>query len=380
MRYTTPPRRRGPVRDVVEALRAAHRVVLTTHVNADGDGTGSEVALCSWLRASGTEAWIVNPTPYPTQFEFLLPDPTWVVDASKPRARELCVSADLAVVLDTGEVPRIGRVKPLVDGVSKMVIDHHPPGDRPIQGISLRDPSACATGELIYDVLSAAGRPWPPEVRRGIYVAILTDTGSFRFTNATPACHRIAADLIEMGVDPEAAYREVYGAFPLRRFELLKASLDTLQVDDGGGVSWMSVPRDVYESLGCSPDDLEGLVDYPRSVEGVEVGLLFRQTSRGDTKASFRATGDLDVNALAREFGGGGHVKASGALVSGAPTKVVPRVVKRTREAVAAVRRGHGGGDGGVARPGGAGTTTANPDEGPRDSAHLDGTPGVGET
>lgn len=340
MTYVTPEHRRGPVKEVVEALGRARRVVLTTHVNADGDGTGSQVALCSWLRARGAEAWIVNPTTYPTMFEFLVPDPTWVVDSSKARARELCVSADVAVVVDTGEVNRIGRVKPLIDTVAKVVIDHHPPGDRPIDGLSFRDPGACATGEMVYDVLCAAGGPWPPAVREGIYVAILTDTGSFRFSNATPACHRVAAELVEMGVDPEETYRRVYGAFPLRRFELLKMCLETLEVDADETVSWMRVPRDAYERLGCAPDDLEGLVDYPRAVEGVEVGLLFRQTSRGDTKVSFRANGELDVNALAREFGGGGHVKAAGALISGPPHKVVPRVVERTREAVREMPRG----------------------------------------
>lgn len=340
MRYETPEQRHGPVGEVLEALRGANRVVLTTHVNADGDGTGSEVALCAWLRARGAEAWIVNPTTYPPAFEFLLPDPTWVVASNEERARELCVSADLAVVVDTGEVTRIGRVKPLIDGLDTVVIDHHPPGDRPIAGTSLRDPSACAAGELVYDVLRAAKGPWPPAVLDGLYVAILTDTGSFRFSNATPGCHRVAADLVEMGVDPEGTYRQVYSAFPLRRFELLKVCLDTLQTDDAGEVSWMNVPRDAYERLGCEPDDLEGLVDYPRAVEGVEVGLLFRQTSRGDTKVSFRSTGDVDVNVLAREFGGGGHAKASGALVSGPPHKVVPRVVESTREAVRTVQRG----------------------------------------
>ena len=353
MTYETPKRRRDAVAEVVEALRRARRVVLTTHMNADGDGTGSEVALCAWLRASGAEAWIVNPTPYPSMFEFLLPDPTWVVDSSKSRARELCVSSDLAVVVDTGEVSRIGRVKPLIDTLPKVVIDHHPPGDRPIDGISFRDATACATGEMVYDVLCAAGGAWPPAVRDGLYVAILTDTGSFRFSNATPACHRVAAELIEMGVDPEESHRRVYGDFPLRRFELLKLCLDTLEVDEDGGVSWMRVPRDDYERLECVPDDLEGLVDYPRAVEDVEVGLLFRQTSRGDTKVSFRANGDVDVNALAREFGGGGHVKASGALISGAPHTVVPKVVERTREAVRATRRGARRGSG---TPGGEGT------------------------
>jgi len=338
VRYETPDRRHAQVREVVQTIRAAKRIILTTHVNSDGDGVGSEVAVCAWLRASGSEAWIVNPTPFPPKFEFLLPDPTWVVPASEEEARQLCESADLAVVLDTGEVPRLGRVKPLIGHLETVVIDHHPPGDQPISGVSFRDPSASATGEMVYDVVRAARGPWPRAVLEGIYVAILTDTGSFRFSNSTPACHRVAADLIEKGVGPEEIHRRVYGAAPLRRFRLLQICLDNLQVDPDGSVAWMMVPRDAFERLQIGPDDLEGLVDYPRMVEGVEVGLLFRQTSQGDTKVSFRANGPVDVNRLARDFGGGGHVRASGALIKGPPHKAIPKVLAATLEAVRNLR------------------------------------------
>lgn len=341
MAYEVPERRKAEIREVVEALRSARHCVLTTHINADGDGTGSEVALTAWLRATGKEAWIVNPTTFPESFQFMVPDPSWIVDAGSGRARELCAQADLAVVLDTGEVPRIGRVKPLIDDAHTVVIDHHPTGDAPIAGTSFRDPTACATGELLYDVILEAGGPWPDAVLNGIYVAILTDTGSFRFSNSTPACHRVAAELIEKGVDPEEMHRQAYGASPLRRLKLLQASLDTLEVGPEGKVAWMLIPPDAFERLGATTQDLEGMVDYPRSVEGVEVGILFRRTSRGDTKISFRSTGEVDVNALARKYGGGGHVKASGALVEGPPVRVMPKVVDATIEAVQ--RSGHGG-------------------------------------
>jgi phosphoesterase RecJ-like protein len=195
---------------------------------------------------------------------------------------------------------------------------------------------------MVYDLVRAARGPWPRAVLEGIYVAILTDTGSFRFNNATPACHRVAADLIEMGVDPEESHRRVYGAAPLRRFRLLQICLDTLQVDPNGSVAWMEVPREAFERLQAEPEDLEGLVDYPRAIEGVEVGLLFRQTSHGDTKVSFRSNGAVDVNVIARDFGGGGHVRASGALVTGPPHKVVPKVLAATLEAIRDLQPGTG--------------------------------------
>jgi bifunctional oligoribonuclease and PAP phosphatase NrnA len=235
-------------------------------------------------------------------------------------------------VVDTGEVSRIGRLNPMVEGVPKVVIDHHPPGDRAIEGLSLRDPGASAAGELVFDLILEAGGEWTPTVVDGIYTAILTDTGSFRFSNATPAAHRIAAELIQRGASPEHLYQRIYGSFPLRRFELLRRALETLSLSHEGRVSYMTIPRDAYRELGCRPDDLEGLVDIPREVEGSEIAILFREMEDGAVKISFRSSGSADVNAVARSFGGGGHVKASGALVTGPLDEVIERVVARAGE------------------------------------------------
>lgn len=333
MNYRTPDHRRIPARRAADAMRASRSCILTTHVNADGDGVGSQIAVAAWMRANGARAWIVNPTRYPGLFEFLLPDPSWVLDAGSSAAREACAEADLAVVLDTGEVPRIGRVKPMIDHLPLVVVDHHPVGDQPLGGISFRDAEASATGEMVYDLLLATRGPWPQEALDAMYVAILTDTGSFRFGNSTPLCHEVVAELIRRGCDPEELYRKVYGQSPIRRFRLLQAALGTLQA--GEGVGWMTVPPDDFDRLEAVGDDLEGLVDYPRAVEGVHVALLFRATPRG-IKISLRSDGVVDVNALAREFGGGGHVRASGALVEGTLDDVTDRVVSAARSAVQA--------------------------------------------
>ncbi len=340
--YRTPEARTSSIREVRNALLAARRAVLTTHLNADGDGAGCEGAMASWLRALGAEAWIINPTPFPDAYRFLVEEPAWIVEAGSSRAQDLCEQADLAVVLDTGEVPRIGRVRSLIREMKTVVVDHHQPGEQPIGGISLRDPSACATGELVFDIMRDAGGPWPEAALTGLYVAILTDTGSFRFTNATPDSHRVAAELIARGVDPEEMYARVYGAAPLSRYRLLRQALDTLELDERAGIAWMIVPPDAYRELGATPDDLEGMVDVPRGIQGAHVGLLFRETVTGEVKVSFRSNGPVNVNELAKRFGGGGHIRASGAMVPGPLDVAVARVVQATREAIARDMNGGG--------------------------------------
>ena len=186
MTYQTAQSRFEAIDSVLAAVRNKEIAVLTTHINADGDGCGSEIALAAWLREQGTEAFIVNPTPFPESFRFLVPDESWVVDSRTGEAQELCDGADIALVLDTGEIPRIGRVRPLIDGLDTVVIDHHPPGDRPIEGVTFRDSSACATGELVFDLINRAGGPWPASADPAMYVAILTDIGSFRIRLRPP--------------------------------------------------------------------------------------------------------------------------------------------------------------------------------------------------
>jgi phosphoesterase RecJ-like protein len=333
------------VREAVRLLRGAKRVILTTHVQADGDGVGCQVALLSFLQSGGAEAWIVNPTPLTRALEFLVPDPSLMLDPAREDARERCARADLCVVVDTGERSRIGRVMNLVSRLPILVIDHHPPGDDPLPdaggsvagGGSLRDTTASAAGELVFDVLKEAGWSFTPAAVDGLYVAILTDTGSFRFSNATSRVHRVAAELVDKGAAPDRLYGEVYGKVPLRRMRLLQAVLPSLDTSPDGRVAWMTVGAGALGELGCTSEDLEGLVDYPRELEGVEVALLFRELEDGQVKVSLRSNRYVDVNVLARSEGGGGHVRASGALVAGSLEEVRERVVAG---AVAAARNG----------------------------------------
>ena len=340
MTVTTPPASRSrALEGVLARLRQARRVVLTTHVNADGDGTGSEVATAAWLAAIGSEPTIVNPTPYPAAFRFLLDtvgtERVRVAELGTPEADAALEGADVLLVLDTGEPGRIGKVARALSGRDVIVVDHHPPGPEPMRTVAeVRDPSACATGELVYDLLmlDASYRSWPLCVTQALYTAIATDTGSFRFSNTTPRTHEIVGDLIRRGVDPEAMYGRLY-AVPLRRALLLREALETLEFDAAHAIAWITIPDGAIERLGVMPEDLDGIIEHARTLEGTKVALLFRQTA-GSTKVSLRSNGETDVNAIARRFGGGGHVKAAGALLGGSLEKNRERVLEAVREAV----------------------------------------------
>ena len=333
-----PEHRRERLAAIVAALAAARHIVLTTHVNADGDGAGSQAAVAAWLRARGKPVHIVNPTPFPSLYRHLLNGEDLVRDPSHPETAETLRSADVLFVLDTCEPRRIGRIASSLRRARVLVLDHHVPSDGGIAGLALQDASACATGELVYDLLSVGGleKPWPAAVREGIYTAIVTDTGSFRFSNTDRRAHEIAGELIEQGVDPEQVYRLIYATVPMRRVQLLRYALDHLETDDPFPTTFISIERGVVERLGANADDLEGLVEHARSVEGTVIALLFRETADGATKVSLRSAGEVDVNAIARGFGGGGHVKASGALVGEPLTATRARVLAAVRAALVA--------------------------------------------
>jgi phosphoesterase RecJ-like protein len=331
-----PEQRRGVLAEIAAALSACQRVVLTTHVNADGDGTGSEAAVAAWLRDAGKTVHIVNPTPFPPLYQHLLHGADIVRDPGHAEAAAVLKSAETMLVLDTSEPRRIGRIASSLGRVRTLVLDHHVAGEGAIEGLTLRDAAACATGELVYDLLDVAGvpRPWSAPVREGIYTAIVTDTGSFRFSNTHRRAHEIAGELIEQGVDPEQVYRRIYATVPLRRVQLLRHALDHLETDDPYPITFISIERGVVETLGVNADDLDGLVEHARSVEGTVVALLFRETADGATKVSLRSAGDVDVNAIARAFGGGGHVKASGALMGDRLELARARVLTAVRAAL----------------------------------------------
>lgn len=326
------PEKTDLARAFATGLRPGQRVCITTHVNPDGDGLGSEVGLVHLLRAQGIDAVITNPSPTPPRFSFLFDD-LQGVDRSAEAVKELR-RADLIIVLDISDLTRLGMLIETVRnrGVPVACVDHHvsvgvlPPGPRYL------DPDAAATGELIFELARANGWPVTQAVARALYVAILTDTGGFRFSNTRPHTLRVAADLLEAGVDNEEIYLEVYARAPEGRPRLFAEALQTLVVEPEYGLAWVTVPPGAIERLGVSSDDLDGVVEFPRSIEGVRMALLFREISQGRVKVSLRSVGDVDVAAFAKAYGGGGHRKAAGLSLTGSIAEVQATVLKAARE------------------------------------------------
>lgn len=318
-------------RDLARILSPGKRICLTTHVNPDGDGLGSEVGLVHLLRANGAEVFIANPTPTPPRFEFLFRDLPRV-DRSGEAVKELR-RADTIVVLDISDVSRLGMLSDTVAGRNVPVgcVDHHvspgtlPPGPRYV------DPSAAATAELIVEIAMANEWPLTQAAARALYVGILTDTGGFRFSNTHPRTLRIAAELLDRGIDPEAIYLDVYAGAPEGRVRLLAEALQTLVVEPEPGLAWITVPPGAVERHGVTTDDLDGVVEHARSIAGIRMALLFREIAQGRIKVSLRSVGDVDVARFAKPFGGGGHIKASGLSMEGAMAEVQAAVLAAAR-------------------------------------------------
>src|SRR6266516_622865 len=320
-----PPERSRAARDVAAVLAPGRRVALTTHVNPDGDGVRSEVALWHLLTARGLTVAIANPTPIPDRFHFLLPNGA---DRSERATREI-EAADVVVVLDISDLSRLGDLaRAITQSQAVACIDHHVSGGSLPGGPRL----VAAAAELVFDFANALEWPLSPEAARALYVGLLTDTGAFRFANTTPRALRVAGALLEHGVDPESIYASVYASAPEGRVRLMTEVLETLVVEPEHGLAWVTVPPDALRRHGATADDLDGIVEYPRSIAGVRLALLFRNLASGKVKVSFRSLGDVDVAELAGRFGGGGHRKAAGASLDGTLAEVQGRVLAAARD------------------------------------------------
>lgn len=323
---------KAAARSAERLFRWAERVVITTHVQPDGDGIGSEIALAHWLTALGKSVDILNPHPAPRRFQFLetdIPAPGFDPET----AERLLSSADLLAVLDISVPARLGPLEPLVEKYDGeiVVIDHHL-GPTGFRGIDCRDPGAAATAELLHDLLVGWGADISAAMATALYAAIIYDTGGFRHSNTTERTHRIAADLIGSGANIREVNRRVFESVSHTRARLLSRVLGEFHLEAEGRLAWMALPLALMEESGAEAEDVEGIVESLRAIEHVELAILFKEIEPGATKVSLRSAGGVNVSRLAGRFGGGGHKNASGAFLRRPLAEVVEQVLEAARE------------------------------------------------
>lgn len=298
------------IKKINEEIARSRTFLITTHESPDGDAVGSTLALACYLRGLGKEVTLYYRDQVPDIYTFLpLAD---MVQSAIPAG-----SYDICFVLDVGEFARAGKELGEFRGIGKFInIDHHLHCER-FGAINLIDSEACATGALIYRIIKAAGHQIDYAIALCIYTAVITDTGSFRYSNANPEAFAIAGEMVAAGVNAWHVAEKLYERQPHERLALLALALGTLEVSSRGDYAAVTVTLDMYEKSGARPELTDGFVNYPRSIRGVEVAIFFREIEPGLFKVGFRSKGTVDVSALAAAFGGGGHHNAAGCTMPG---------------------------------------------------------------
>jgi phosphoesterase RecJ-like protein len=294
------------------------RFVLTTHVNPDGDGLGTEVAIARYLQKLGKQATILNYSATPDNYLFLANlHPIYQFDPSKHT--HIIEDAQVILVLDTNHPDRLVNMKSalLSSQAVKICIDHHPePGD--FADLYILDESSTSTGEIVFRLMNYLNsHSIDSESAIALYTAIMTDSGSFRYPKTDSETHKIIAQLIQMGADPVAIYEHVYEHSSINRVRLLGLALAHMQITDNGKIAYIVLTREMLESTHTSEIDTEAFVPYTLTVDRVQIGLMFSEI-HGIVKVSFRSKGDIWINELAKEFGGNGHKNAAGARIQNA--------------------------------------------------------------
>jgi len=322
------------MRPVAEAIARGQRFLVTSHVDPEGDSLGSQLALACILDELGKEVHVVNHDLPPARYAFM-PGAERVVQPEAVADR----SFDTAFVVDCASLERIGRVRSKLDGAQIINLDHHR-SNAGFGHLNYIDPESCASGMIIYELNELLGLGLDAAKATNMYVAIIADTGNFRYSNTTPQVLRVASRLIETGIDPARLASLVFATAPFSALRLLGEALMNLTAEVGGRVGLIVLDRATFARTGAGPADVEGIVNYAKQLAGTDVGVLLRETESGEVKVSFRAEGAVDVDAVARRFGGGGHRNASGARLPGPIEEARRRVIAELEQILAATLAG----------------------------------------
>lgn len=313
------------IAEICEAILQRQRFVLTSHARPDGDAIGSQVAMALALRQLGKSASLVGADPAPPQFQTF------------PGVRDIEVSTtvhghfDAAIVMECSDLSRTG-----VEGFDKYFvinIDHHP-GNKMFGALNWFDEGAAACGEMVFDLIDALGVTLTPEIATHIYIAILTDTGGFHFSHITPRTFDICRRCTEAGAQPEGIARGVYDSSTMGRLRLMGAVLHNLEFEAGARVALANLSLRLLEDTGASHEDSDGLINIPLSVKDIQTVAFFKEIAPESYRISMRSKGDVDVNSVARTFGGGGHKNAAGCSMDGPYADVRARLLTELTRAL----------------------------------------------
>lgn len=306
---------------VVEALRAAPSVAVLAHIFPETDAIGATLGAALALREAGKVTGAYNADPLPPELLNL--------PGAADLRREVPITRPYTcyLVVDTSNLERTGGLlagRPA--GAVVLNVDHHASNSR-FGDVNWVEPEASSAGEMVYRILRRGGFPMGKAVATNLYAAILTDTGSFQYGNATPEALRAAANLVEYGAAVEEVARWLYGSRDPREWHLLSEALASLQVSGDGRVAWIEVTSAAQSRAGLGLEVTEEFISYVRAVRGVQIAVAFKEVSPSQVKVSFRSRGDLDVARLAGQFGGGGHRNAAGCTLREALPDAKARVL-----------------------------------------------------
>jgi phosphoesterase RecJ-like protein len=296
---------------VAEAIRQRQRFVVTSHSRPDGDAIGSSLAMAYALRRLGKDVRVLSRD---------APPPPLMVFPGVPEIEivsEIGDPADAVIVMECGDIKRPG-----IDGLERgflINIDHHP-GNVLFGALNWMDLSAAACGEMVFDLVGELAVPLTYEIALHVYIAILTDTGQFHYSNITPKTFDICRQCMEAGVDPPAVARAIFDNNNLGRLKLFGAVLNRMHLDATGRIATLYVDTQLTQDCGGTYEDTEGLINLPLTVKEILAVVFFKEIGPDDWRVSLRSKGDININAIAKEFGGGGHKNASGCSARGART------------------------------------------------------------
>jgi phosphoesterase RecJ-like protein len=305
----TPSKATAPeLRTIVDAIRTRHRFAVSSHSRPDGDSIGSQLAMAYALRAVGKDVRVVNSDAAPPPL-MAFPGVPEIEIADRAEG-----DFDAAIIMECGELARTG-----VAGFERFFvinIDHHP-GNTGYGQINWFDQAAAACGEMVFDLIRALGVPLSVDMATHVYLAILTDTGSFHFSGISPRTFAICGETLEAGVDPVLVASKVYDSNNVGRLRLFGAVLGAMQLDTSGRMAILYLDHEMARRAGATYDDTEGLINLPLTAKEIQAVVFFKQAEGDEYRVSMHSKGDTDIGAIAQQFGGGGHKNAAGCTVTG---------------------------------------------------------------